>query len=372
MSYSLSKKKLIGVLAIGAFIGSAALFATQKTLQYTSTDEFCTSCHSLSVPTEEWKGTLHYSNATGIRAGCQDCHIPHEGLEYLTTKIGGLKDVYSELMGTIPDAAAFEQHRARLAQNVWDKFEANDSVTCRSCHNTQAWDLFSQSDKAAEQHRTMEETGATCIDCHRGIAHFPPEQTELASAAEQRLIQVSAQTSPDAEAVYPIARRPLFADRDQATELGSVMPTTPMEVLNRDGEMLQVEIKGYQQEAAQQVVYAGFGQRIISAVLNDDAITGLQTGEYRDDEASGSKWREVSFNAWVGSDHLLDSQEPIWEYGADLNHGFCSGCHAVIGPSHYTANQWPAIVKGMADRTSITDSARLILTYYLQNHAKDQ
>jgi len=372
MSYSSSKKRIIGVLAIGAVIGAGALFATQKTLHYTSTTEFCTSCHSQSFPAEEWRGTLHYSNATGIRAGCQDCHIPHEGLEYLTTKIGGLKDVYAELMGKIPDAEAFEEHRAYMAQVVWDKFEKNDSVTCRSCHNTEAWDLFSQTIKAAEEHRSMAESGETCIDCHRGTAHFPPERTDLAGAAEERLVAVSEQTNPAAKTLYPIARRPLFTDRDKTTELGSVMPTTPMNVLSSDGEMLAVEIKGFQQESAQQVVYAGFGKRIISAILSEDAVAGLQTGEYRHDEASGNQWREVTFDAWVSSDHLLDSQEPLWAYGADLNDSFCGGCHAVIEAPHFTANQWPSIVTGMADRTSISDSAQQILTYYLQNHAKDQ
>jgi len=372
MSYSMSKKGMLGLLAIGAVIGSVTLFATQKTLHYTSTTEFCTSCHSQQIPAEEWRGTLHFSNATGIRAGCQDCHIPHEGMEYLTTKIGGLKDVYGEITGKIPDAEAYEAQRAHMAQAVWDKFEKNDSATCRSCHNTEAWDLFSQTPKAAEEHMSMEETGETCVDCHRGIAHFPPEQTELAGAAEQRLITVSEQTSPDSEIFYPISRRPLFTDKDKATELGSVMPTTPMDVLSSDGEMLEVEISGYQQENAQQIVYAGFGKRIISAILSEDAVNNLRTGEYRDDEASGNKWREVTFEAWVNSDHLLASQEPLWEYGTDLNNSFCGGCHAVIEASHFTANQWPSIVTGMADRTSISDSARLILTYYLQNHAKDQ
>lgn len=372
MKHSLSKKMLLGLLAIGAVIGAGGLFATQKTLDYTSTDEFCTSCHSLSVPTEEWMGTLHYANATGIRAGCQDCHIPHEGWEYLTTKIGGLKDVYAEFMGTIPDAEAFEANRARLAQVVWDKLEANDSATCRSCHNVDAWDFYSQSDRAAEQHRSMLESGGTCIDCHRGIAHFPPEQTELANAAEQRLVAMAEQIDLETGTVYPIARRALFADKDQANTLGDVMPTTAMEVLQHDGEMLQVNIKGYQQESAEQVVYASFGKRIISVIVdNQDLLANLQTGDYVDDEASGNRWREVSFDAWVGADHLLASLEPVWEYGEDLNQSFCSGCHAVIGPSHYTANQWPAIVTGMVDRTSISDYGSTILTYYLQNHAKD-
>ena len=57
--------------------------------------------------------------------------------------------------------------------------------------------------------------------------------------------------------------------------------------------------------------------------------------------------------------------------GNALNNAYCGGCHAVVPAEHFTANQWPSIVNGMVSRTSMDDAGKLMLTYYLQNHAKD-
>ena len=53
--------------------------------------------------------------------------------------------------------------------------KANDSLECRNCHSSVAMDLQKQTQRAAEIHTRYLLSGtATCIDCHKGIAHELP------------------------------------------------------------------------------------------------------------------------------------------------------------------------------------------------------
>ncbi len=49
------------------------------------------------------------------------------------------------------------------------------SLECRNCHSSVAMDLQKQTQRAAEIHTKYLLPGkATCIDCHKGIAHELP------------------------------------------------------------------------------------------------------------------------------------------------------------------------------------------------------
>ena len=368
-----SKRKVFGFLFTGALLGAAALYATHWSMKATSTTAFCVSCHSMEKPQKEWMGSKHFSNKFGIQAGCADCHIPHDSdWNYAKTKVTtGLKDLFAEMRGRLPDEATFEARRGEMAKSVWADMKASDSATCRHCHTPQAMDLFAQSEKAAEKHREAQQSGETCIDCHRGIAHFPPEFTEGAADAAKHLAELAANTPASATTLYPIARTPLYADKDKAVEIANILPTAAMQVTGADGNMRAVTISGYQQEGAAQVIYAQSGKRIISAIVAEDAVDRLQNGDYSTDAETGSQWRPVTLTAWVENANLLADAQPLWDYGNALNNAYCGGCHAVVPAGHFTANQWPSIVNGMVSRTSMDDAGKLMLTYYLQNHAKD-
>ena len=367
------KRRGLKLLVVGILLGAGALYGAHWSLRATSTTGFCVSCHSMEQPKLEWQGSKHFSNKYGIQAGCADCHIPHDSdWNYAWTKATtGLQDVFAEMRGGMPDKAAFEAKRGELAKQVWARMKADDSATCRQCHTPGAMDLFAQSEKAAERHRAARESGETCIDCHRGIAHFPPEFTEGANEAAKHLSELAAHTPTDAKALYPVARLPLYADKDKAVEIANILPTAAMQVTGADGNMRAVTISGYQQEGAAQVIYAQSGKRIISAIVAEDAIDRLQNGDYSTDAETGSQWRPVTLTAWVENANLLADAQPLWDYGNALNNAYCGGCHAVVPAGHFTANQWPSIVNGMVSRTSMDDAGKLMLTYYLQNHAKD-
>jgi cytochrome c-type protein NapC len=165
----LSATVLLSFAAGIAFVAAGSLF-----MHETNRQEFCVSCHSMNVVNEEYQQSIHYKNASGIQATCADCHVPQEFGPLLKAKILAAKDVYHEIAGTINTREKFEARRWHLANLVWDKMEATDSRECRTCHEFTAMDYEAQGRKVARRHQRAEETGKTCIACHKGVAHVEP------------------------------------------------------------------------------------------------------------------------------------------------------------------------------------------------------
>ncbi len=93
---SIKKRYIAVMIIVGMVIGWITLGGAAAVMHYTSSTEFCLSCHSMEIPHKEYQGSVHFSNARGIRAECSDCHIPSEPMSYLITKIRATKDIYHE------------------------------------------------------------------------------------------------------------------------------------------------------------------------------------------------------------------------------------------------------------------------------------
>jgi len=125
-------------------------------------------------PFEELKQTIHYENRSGVRATCPDCHVPKQWIYKVWRKIEASKELLYHLLGALDTPEKFEKHRSSLAQNVWAGMKATDSRECRNCHAAQSMSAKRQSPTAQGAHAALK-AGATCIDCHRGIAHRLPD-----------------------------------------------------------------------------------------------------------------------------------------------------------------------------------------------------
>jgi nitrate/TMAO reductase-like tetraheme cytochrome c subunit len=165
-------------LAAAALIGAGVLAfgAVDWTLDATSRNEFCYSCHSHDAFIRpEYEASSHFRNASGVRAECADCHLPHDNvLETIGAKMVASVDVVHEWRGTLSTREKYESRRAALAARVWAQFEADDSRFCRGCHVADAMVATAQSKAAATMHGRARERGQTCIACHKGIVHRLP------------------------------------------------------------------------------------------------------------------------------------------------------------------------------------------------------
>jgi cytochrome c-type protein NapC len=170
----------LGFLTLGGFIAGVGFWGAFNTgLELTNREGFCISCHEMHDNVyQELKQTIHFTNRSGVRATCPDCHVPHEWTAKIARKMAASKEVWGHLFGTISTREKFLEHRRTLAEHEWARFKRNNSLECRNCHSADSMDITKQSQRAAETHERMLFTGErTCIDCHKGIAHRLPDMT---------------------------------------------------------------------------------------------------------------------------------------------------------------------------------------------------
>ena len=165
---------------MGAFVAGIVFWGGFNTaMELTNTEPFCTGCHEMRDNVfPEWQRTIHYTNRSGVRAVCPDCHVPHNWTHKIARKMQASKEVWGKLFGTIDTREKFLDHRLELARHEWARMKANNSLECRNCHGYDYMDFTRQSPRAAYMHETYLGSGEkTCIDCHKGIAHRLPEMT---------------------------------------------------------------------------------------------------------------------------------------------------------------------------------------------------
>lgn len=195
----------LGFLTMGGFVMGVIFWGGFNTaLEVTNTEAFCISCHEMRNNVyEELKPTIHYTNRSGVRATCPDCHVPHTWTHKIARKMQASKEVWGKIFGTINTREKFLDKRIELAQHEWARLKANDSLECRNCHSAESMDITRQSPRAAEAHEQFLFTGEkTCIDCHKGIAHHLPD---LSKAEMEPLQTPMPELGKEAEARADIA-----------------------------------------------------------------------------------------------------------------------------------------------------------------------
>jgi cytochrome c-type protein NapC len=171
-----AKYSLLSLLVVGFFSGIFFWGGFNTTMEATNTLEFCISCHEMRDNVyQEYKKTIHYTNRTGVRATCSDCHVPKDWTHKMIRKIQASGEVWGKLTGTIDTPEKFEAKRLKLAENEWARMKGNDSRECRNCHTFDAMDTEKQKLRGAKMHKIGVDEKKTCIDCHKGIAHRKPK-----------------------------------------------------------------------------------------------------------------------------------------------------------------------------------------------------
>jgi cytochrome c-type protein NapC len=172
-----SSRYPLGVLLLAGGIGGILFWGGfHWALEITNTEKFCISCHEMrNTVYQELQKTIHFSNRTGVRATCPDCHVPREWFPKVVRKIKASNELWHKALGTIDTPEKFEKERKAMAERVWAEMKANDSHECRNCHNFRSMDFTKQKDFVSPMHQAAFKEGQTCIDCHKGIAHNLPQ-----------------------------------------------------------------------------------------------------------------------------------------------------------------------------------------------------
>ena len=168
---------VLSLLLLGVVLGIVFWGGFNTVVEATNTEKFCISCHEMrdNVYKEYSENTIHYTNRTGVRAVCADCHVPKEWGAKMLRKVQATRELYGKAMGSIDTREKFEAKRLELAEREWARMKANDSLECRNCHTLASMDVEKQKPRAKRSHELAVKNNETCIDCHKGIAHHKPK-----------------------------------------------------------------------------------------------------------------------------------------------------------------------------------------------------
>ena len=189
--YFFVTRHVLIALVAGSIAGITFIMFLIEFDHYSSSEAFCTTCHSMDMVAGPYRESVHYNSASGVRASCGDCHVSEGVFSATWDHFIGSKDLYKQVKGTLfgpdyddPVTAALHLPEAAFAARKW--FKENDSATCRRCHNQEAI-LGTRPDTAAIHGEEAE--GKTCVDCHRNIVHreVPAEKTFKRKAWNQMI-----------------------------------------------------------------------------------------------------------------------------------------------------------------------------------------
>ena len=179
---ALNKPAKYSLLAISSasFVAGIIFWGGFNTgMEMTNTLEFCITCHEMrDTVYKEYKETIHYTNRTGVRAICSDCHVPKDWVHKMIRKSQASLEVWGKITGSIDTPEKFEAKRMQLATHEWARMKESNSRECRNCHNFDAMSPELQKQTPYKKHMKAKEEGKTCIDCHKGIAHQLPKEYE--------------------------------------------------------------------------------------------------------------------------------------------------------------------------------------------------
>ena len=200
-----AKRKPSTFIAIIVGIVFVLLLVTYEALHLTSTPEFCGMCH---VETETGAGAEYHTWKKNIHAaadvGCIDCHGKPGFFGYMRAKMGGMYDLYSEIvhskenkMAILTEGATNKEYAAKLVPNDWCLICHSDDANKEIRDNTfmsffgvkmrkvdavknpefrelnGLRDIFNdEMPNISFSHDNHVNTlGLSCMECHMGVAH---------------------------------------------------------------------------------------------------------------------------------------------------------------------------------------------------------
>ena len=169
MSGKTIKQKHFLILIIGGLTSLLLLAVFNKTMELTSTNQSCSSCHVHPHADATWKLSVHHNTRSGVSVNCIDCHLPpkNQVINFHTRKAyHGIHDLYVYLTS---DSAEIDWTEKRTMEAA-KRFVYEDG--CKKCHTN----LFpaTLNTLGAESHlkymRDPEHT--SCLQCHLNVGHY--------------------------------------------------------------------------------------------------------------------------------------------------------------------------------------------------------
>ncbi|GAB6052983.1 pentaheme c-type cytochrome TorC [Magnetospira thiophila] len=352
---------IAGVIVWGGF---------NTVMEYTNKMEFCVGCHEMRDNVfAEYQQTIHYTNRSGVRAICSDCHVPREWVPKILRKIRASNELYHWAMGTIDTPEKFNAHRLQLAKSVWSEMRQNESHECRNCHSFEAMHWDKQGNRAQKTMKIAVKEGLSCIECHKGIAHKLPDLEPAFAALGESLTAQSAKETLSGE-VHTFSAKSLTLDKDGSGKVAEVEPLTTLTVLETDGDRIKVRLIAWDREGSLQL-YAKPGPQMQVAKVGIDGMDLLKPKAEFIDKETELTWHQVSLEGWTTRDGLTLNRDAAWGYAEEMWALDCNLCHNQIARQEYNAYEWGKQMLAMRRFTKLTPEQQAVVLKYVQAGSSD-
>lgn len=152
---------LVILLSLIVLISSVSFY---HIVEETGSPEYCISCHEMQFFYDTWNMASHGASYDGTRkAGCVDCHLPHEGTgKYIVAKtIFGINDVWAHFTKKDIDWLALRDKR------IGHVFDSG----CKQCHIELVAPGIPIKAIMAHRDYNVGQTEKRCVDCHQVVGH---------------------------------------------------------------------------------------------------------------------------------------------------------------------------------------------------------
>lgn len=137
--------------------------------EFSRTEAFCTSCHSMEPMGKEYRTSVHYESRSGVRARCGDCHVSEGTLEALWEHFTAASMVLSEILHDFSDPVETEKRRPEMAFKARKWFKKTGARTCRKCHVYEA--ILGSRPGIDDVHSPENREDKSCVECHMNLVH---------------------------------------------------------------------------------------------------------------------------------------------------------------------------------------------------------
>ncbi|WP_430815416.1 NapC/NirT family cytochrome c [Carboxylicivirga sp. RSCT41] len=160
-------KKRATILLLAGVVILLLSFLLKKADNYTSTNEYCNSCHVHDHAHASWMESVHYNTAPHLKkTRCVDCHLPPKGQAYYKEKLkAGVRDLYAF---HFKDSSEYNwSAKSQIEHASLHTFKES----CIRCHPKLFPVKLSENGEMAHWHYTRNKEEMHCIQCHINIGH---------------------------------------------------------------------------------------------------------------------------------------------------------------------------------------------------------
>jgi nitrate/TMAO reductase-like tetraheme cytochrome c subunit len=196
-------RHVLYALVAGGLGGAVFILFLIEFDHFTSTAEFCTTCHSMTYAQESYRQSTHYNSDSGVRADCGHCHVSEGVLSATWDHAVGTFDLLKQIKGKLvgpdyDDPVLNALHLPESAFKARKWFKKSDSATCKRCHVIPA--VLGKRPDTAQIH-AEDAKDKTCIDCHYNLVHRQvPDEKTFKRAAWNAMIEEEFDLEPGSAA----------------------------------------------------------------------------------------------------------------------------------------------------------------------------